>query len=214
MSPYSYLYGHFFDYSLLRTFGCICFVLLPSHEWDKLSSEIRTCIFIGYSFAHKGYQFYDFITKRLRFTRHVSFFENVSYYHSSHIHDLFFLDTTTSIIHPSHLLYPFSIPPLHDSLTKSSFSSVDVTTTDTLLLMITLTSPGEQPPPRRNQSRDHQSSVRCCASASTTYSLEFSSFFSILHSLQEPKSYFEVVKSPEWQHAMNEKLAAFQHTQT
>ena len=47
MSPYSRSHGQSFDYSLLRTFECVCFVLLSSHEWDKLSSKTSKCIFSG-----------------------------------------------------------------------------------------------------------------------------------------------------------------------
>jgi len=85
MSPYSRLHRHSINYSLLRTFECICFVLLPSHERDILSFKIRKCIFLGHSSAHKRYRYYDPTTIWLRIAWHVSFFENISYYHSSHI---------------------------------------------------------------------------------------------------------------------------------
>src|SRR3954471_18438929 len=55
VSPYSRMHGVPFDYSSLRTFGCVCFVLLPNHEKDKLSSKTSRCIFVGYSPVHKGY---------------------------------------------------------------------------------------------------------------------------------------------------------------
>src|SRR4051812_16667415 len=38
-SPYSRMHGSMFDYTLLRSFGYVCFVLLPSHERDKLSAK-------------------------------------------------------------------------------------------------------------------------------------------------------------------------------
>ena len=66
---------------------------------------------------------------------------------------------------------------------------MDVTTTDTLLLITTLTSPADQPSPRRNSLRDRHPPAWYCASANTTYCAEFSLFVSALHSLQEPKSY-------------------------
>ena len=80
--------------------------------------------------------------------------------------------------------------------------------------MTALTFPGDQSPPRQNPPRDRHPPAQYCASANTTYSLKFSSFVSVLHSLQEPKSYSKAVKSPEWQHAMNEEPAAFQRTHT
>src|SRR3954463_8296160 len=76
-TPHSRMHNTSFDYTLLRTFGCVCFVLLPPHEKDKLSSKSCICIFVGYSPAHKGYRYYDPVTKCLRIAKHVSFLENV-----------------------------------------------------------------------------------------------------------------------------------------
>src|SRR3954466_11721488 len=44
-TPYSRIHGHTFNYSLLPNFGCVCFVLLPPHERDKLSPKTSKCIF-------------------------------------------------------------------------------------------------------------------------------------------------------------------------
>ena len=55
LSPCIRLHDHSFDYSLFRTFECVCFVLLSSQERDKLSSKISKCIFVGYNSAHKRY---------------------------------------------------------------------------------------------------------------------------------------------------------------
>ena len=149
----------------------------------------------------------------------MSFFENVPYYHSCYIHDLSFLDTTTSTKSFTSLVLTYtpslsiSIPALHDSLTKFFLSFVNVTTTDILLLLTALTSRGYQLS-CRNSPRDCHPLARYCVFVNATYSLEFSSFVFAHHSLQEPKSYSEDVKSLEWQHAMNEKLAVFQFTHT
>ena len=72
---------------------------------------------------------------------------------------------------------------------------MNVITTDTLLLMTDPTFPGDQLP-HRKPPRDHRPLVQYCASANTIYSPDFSLCVSALHSLQEPKSYSEVVKSP------------------
>jgi len=100
------------------------------------------------------------------------------------------------------------------SLTEPSPSSVDVPTTDTILLMTAPTSPGDQPPPRQNSPRDCHPHVWYCASTNITYSPKFSLFVYVLYSLQKPKSYFMVIKSSEWKHAMNEALTAFQQIHT
>ena len=71
---------------------------------------------------------------------------------------------------------PTSTPPLPISLNKSSPSSMDVTI-DTLLLVTTLTCLDDQPL-CRNPSCDRHPPAWYCASAITTYSLEFLSFVS------------------------------------
>ena len=58
---------------------------------------------------------------------------------------------------------------------------------------------------RRNPLRSCHPPARYCTSA-TTYSPEFLAFISTINSQHEPKSYYETIKSPEWQHAMNEEL--------
>jgi len=146
-----------------------------------------------YSSAHKDCQCYDPTTNRLHIAWHVSFFEIVPYYHSSHIQDLSFLNATTStksftlfiLIYTLSLL--ISTLPTHISLSKSCPSSVNVTT-DTLLLMTAPTFSGDQHLPCQNSPRHRHPPAWYCASANTTNSLSFSSFVSTLHSLQEPKS--------------------------
>ena len=99
MSLYSRLHGYSFDYSLLCTLECVCFVLLLSHNRDKLSSKVSNAFSLGIYLHIKdiiGFMIplpNDF---ELLIARHVSFFKNIPYYYFSHTHDLLFLDTTTS----------------------------------------------------------------------------------------------------------------------
>ena len=118
-----------------------------------------------------------------------------------HIHDLSFLDITTSIksFTPPIPTYtpslPISNPPPYVSLTKSFLSSVDIITTDIMLLMTALTS--DQPSPHRNPPHDCHPPVRYYVSANTTYFAKFLLFVCALHSLKEPKSYSQAIKSLE-----------------
>jgi hypothetical protein len=75
-SPYELLYGSPSDYQSLRVFGCVCFVLLQPHERTKLEPRSRICCFLGYGIEHKGYRCYDPIAKRLRISRHFTFWEH------------------------------------------------------------------------------------------------------------------------------------------
>ncbi|GFZ05457.1 hypothetical protein Acr_17g0010290 [Actinidia rufa] len=77
--PYEKLYSTTPNYNLLRVFGSACFVLLQPHERNKLEPRSRLCCFLGYGIEHKGYHCYDPISKRLRISRHVEFWENVKF---------------------------------------------------------------------------------------------------------------------------------------
>ncbi|KAF7130751.1 hypothetical protein RHSIM_Rhsim10G0179600 [Rhododendron simsii] len=76
LSPYEKLYGTSPNYHHLRVFGCACFVLLQKHQHTKLEPRSRLCYFLGYGIEHKGYQCWDPVSKRLRISRHVIFWEH------------------------------------------------------------------------------------------------------------------------------------------
>jgi hypothetical protein len=72
-SPFEKLFGKSPEYSILKPFGCACFVLLQPHEHTKLEPRARLCCFLGYGTEHKGYRCWDPISNRLRISRHVTF---------------------------------------------------------------------------------------------------------------------------------------------
>ncbi|CAN0873749.1 Retrovirus-related Pol polyprotein from transposon TNT 1-94 [Linum grandiflorum] len=80
VTPYEILHGRRPDYSRLRVFGCVCFVLLPKKDRSKLSTKVARCVFVGNSDHHKGYLCYDPVTHRLHIAYHVAFLEHVFYY--------------------------------------------------------------------------------------------------------------------------------------
>ncbi|RVW68108.1 Retrovirus-related Pol polyprotein from transposon RE1 [Vitis vinifera] len=84
VSPFSKLFGHSLLYSDLRTFGCVRFVHLPTHEQHKLIAQSIKCAFLGYAIPHKGYVCYDPHARRIRVSRNVIFFEN-QYFFPSHV---------------------------------------------------------------------------------------------------------------------------------
>ncbi|KAJ9535141.1 hypothetical protein OSB04_un001781 [Centaurea solstitialis] len=67
-------------YDLFKVWGCACFVQLQPHEHTKLKPRARLCHFLRYGIEHKGYRCRDPISKCLRISRHVTFWEHVPFY--------------------------------------------------------------------------------------------------------------------------------------
>ncbi|CAL1351945.1 unnamed protein product [Linum trigynum] len=80
VSPFYALYHKHPDYSRLRVFGSLCFVLLPRRERTKLSSKTARCVFLGYSDVHKGYLCFDNSSQRMRIATTVIFFEHIMFH--------------------------------------------------------------------------------------------------------------------------------------
>ena len=53
-TPYERLFGTTPNYSLLKVFGCICFVFLQLHEHTKLQPHSQLCCFLGYHLEERG----------------------------------------------------------------------------------------------------------------------------------------------------------------
>jgi hypothetical protein len=79
-TPYERLFDTAPNYSLLKVFGCVCFVLLHPHKRTKLQPRSQLCYFLGYGLEKKGCRCYDPVAKRLRVFRHVVFWEHKMFY--------------------------------------------------------------------------------------------------------------------------------------
>ncbi|TLX69449.1 hypothetical protein E9993_23005, partial [Labilibacter sediminis] len=202
-SPYEVLFGVPPNYSLLRVFGCTCFVLKPHVERDKLSSKSALCVFLGYGIGQKGYRCYDPLNQKLYVSRHVTFLEHVPFY---------------------------SIPAQPHEVTREALRCIDpfnvdiedVSSVDDIPTVSEPSSPAVDPPidspidppapstrvPRIRKSTELPDFVY------SSYSQEFGSFIANVHHLTEPMSFKEAVSDPLWQTAMAEELTALHQTHT
>ena len=64
----------------LRVFGCLCFVLIPGQQRNKLEPRSTRAMFIGYSPNQKGYKCYSPETRRVLISRDVKFAEYKGYH--------------------------------------------------------------------------------------------------------------------------------------
>jgi hypothetical protein len=76
-TPYFALYGTAPTYDHLRVFGCACYPNTSATAPHKLSPRSTRCLFLGYSFDHKGYRCLDLASHRIIISRHVVFDEDV-----------------------------------------------------------------------------------------------------------------------------------------
>ena len=200
-SPFELLYDKIPDYSSLRVFGCVCFVSLPSHERNKLEPRSRLCCFLGYGISQKGFRCYDPISRRLRISRHVEFWEHQTF--SSRQHFPFISSSMTPIFtDPSIDLYP-----VRDSTQSPSSSDVPS------LVLSPAGSPDSDPassaPPDSPTDIRRSTRVRAPPSHLSDYHCYFA-----LATLHEPHTYREASTNPLWQQAMADELDALHKTHT
>ncbi|WVZ71374.1 hypothetical protein U9M48_019966 [Paspalum notatum var. saurae] len=78
--PLERLCGKTLNYSDLRLFGCVCYVLLAPRERTKLTVQSVGCVFLRYSAEHKGYRCWDPVGRRMRISRDIVFDESRPFY--------------------------------------------------------------------------------------------------------------------------------------
>jgi len=197
LSPSERLFGKSPNYSLLRAFGCACFVLLNPSEHTKLEPRARLCCFLGYGIEHKGYRCWGPVSNKMRISRHVTFWENTTFSSLSKFHNfvtsesLFFTDSSIELF------------PSFDTGTS------DVLNTDPpTLVPVEPVSPVDSAPTPADTPR-RSTRVRELPHYLTDYHC-----YSTIATIHEPSSYREASTDPLWQQAMNEEIHALEKTHT
>ncbi|GJR21033.1 ribonuclease H-like domain-containing protein [Tanacetum coccineum] len=120
--PYTRLFRTNPDYSLLRTFGCLCYPHIYTKH--KLEPRATPSIYLGQASNHHGYRCLDLKTNKIIISRHVTFDETVFPYSSTKPAlppTYTFLDDIPDIIppaiptNPTVQLPPEPITPIHNT---------------------------------------------------------------------------------------------------
>jgi hypothetical protein len=119
VTPLERLTGQSPQYSRLRSFGCIAFVLLHPRDRTKLSTQSIRCVFLGYDSERKGYHCWDPVAHHIWVPRDVTFDESGPFFFEAHssIESVDFLD----------LVWPSS-DPLPTITTTRLITSLSTTT--------------------------------------------------------------------------------------
>ncbi|KAJ9541338.1 hypothetical protein OSB04_027844 [Centaurea solstitialis] len=234
-SPFEALHGITPAYELLKVWGCACFVQLQPHEHTKLQPRSCLCLFLGYGIEHKGYRCWDPISKRLRISRHVTFWEHVPFYTMPNSHFEtptsvvpFFTDSSISLDLPSPTFTPNleapapvaspapSIPPPVpiDSPTPEAHAHVPIPHPTQSSVP---TSRSTSEPSIESADPGPSSSENVCRSDRVrqvpSYLRDYHCYATLL-SNHELTSYKEASSSSHWQAAMQEELQDLDKAQT
>uniref|UniRef100_A0A2N9GBX0 Reverse transcriptase Ty1/copia-type domain-containing protein n=1 Tax=Fagus sylvatica TaxID=28930 RepID=A0A2N9GBX0_FAGSY len=211
-TPYERLFGTAPNYSLLKVFGCVCFVLLQPHERTKLQPRSQLCCFLGYGLEEKGYRCYDPVAKRLRVSRHVVFWEHKMFYSLPS----FSAGNDDSQADPLPNLFPEipspsaeSVNPISDESPSADPSSDVSPTTDPTFNESPLSAPAANPV--NTTAPEPRRSHRVSTLPSHLRDFHCFSAFATLH---EPHTFREASSDPLWQQAMKEELDALLKTGT
>jgi hypothetical protein len=131
--PFECLCGKISDYSSLRLFGFVCYVLLAPCERTKLTAQSVECVFLAYSVEHKGYHCWNPVAHRMRTSRDVVFDESRPFYPCpttdgppvslvDHLSFLFFPDAPPASLSLPHLTLPTSVSSTESSPVVSDYT--------------------------------------------------------------------------------------------
>ncbi|KAI0509952.1 hypothetical protein KFK09_010552 [Dendrobium nobile] len=201
------------NYSNLKIFGFECFPLNLSHSNHKLQPKSQSCIFLGYSDNYKGYKCLDPSTNKIIMSRHVTFNENVFPFsklpnNSSSISD----NSCPLLLTPTSLSSLSNTTSHINSINRKSGNQLSVSPHTPAIPPTTNSTISIAPQPANSVPIPTHHMV----TRSRTGSIKQTQRLNLIHAQtdntpsQDPSSYTEAVKKPEWRQAMACEFLALQ----
>ncbi|GAU15708.1 hypothetical protein TSUD_307180 [Trifolium subterraneum] len=238
--PYHKLHNRLPDISMLKIFGCLCYVSTTDVHRLKLDHRARKCAFLGFKSGTKGFVALDLHSYEIVVSRNVQFEELIFPYPSQT---------------QSQTKWEFFIPPIDpipltndtepttdQPTTSNDTSTISIEPVDSISSNESITppappdaspqySPTTEPPPLRKSTRitklpPHLLDYECNNIVhSTKYPISKYTSHNHLSSKQlsytlslltetEPSSYSEACKHDHWVKAMNAELQALEQNKT
>ncbi|GAU29576.1 hypothetical protein TSUD_153260 [Trifolium subterraneum] len=213
--PYQKLYNQLPDISMLRFFGCLCYVSTQENHRLKFDNRARKCVFLGYKSVMKGYISLDLHSFEIMVSRHVQFEELIFPYQSQ--------SKSTST-------WEFIIPTTTQPLVSTP-ATEDMPTNHTLPKQTTNTPTNNSPSTTRKSTRPKKvpTHLKDYACNNVTKSILYpitqytchdnlstkqKSYTMSLLTENEPTTYSEACKHEQWIKAMKTELQALQQNNT
>jgi len=106
--PFQKLHGHQCDVSMLKVYGCLCYINTNTSQSKKLELRAHPCIFLGLPPHTKGYLTYNLHTYNILISCNVNFYED----HFSSLHHQH-NDTPPNTNSPLHVIVDHTVAFSH-----------------------------------------------------------------------------------------------------
>ncbi|WVZ16876.1 hypothetical protein V8G54_009858 [Vigna mungo] len=233
-TPYEKLNGKLYDISVLRVFGCLCYVSTLAANRKKLDARAVPGVFLGFKQHTKGYQFLNLQSHKIDVSRNVMFHEDCFPYTSSHnsIHDSNSL--SLPIPHNYHHDYDnvnfpnnrILVPTPNDPIINTNEDNMEVQHTadpyqptafsDDVNIVhehndtIRRSTQSKRPPAYLTDFQTHNIARYPITDfiSYNKFSSDFRNTVLSISSTTEPRTYKEASKIPQWTQAMQDELKA------